>query len=111
MRTFITTWTKTELKIYILCLCAKADLLETADELEIIQSKTNKETFDKIYSEFSGDNEETSFEKIENTIERLDYTNMELIDLKKEIYEVFYSDNKFPMKERNLDQILNNMLY
>lgn len=36
---------------------------------------------------------------------------MEMIDLKKEIYEVFYSDNKFPMKERNLDQILNNMLY
>ncbi len=111
MRTILTTWTKTELKIYILCLCAKADLVETEAELETIKSKTDKATFEKIYAEFELDDEDLCFEKIDNTIERLDYTNMELIDLKKEIYEVFYSDNKFTMQERNLDLILNNMLY
>lgn len=111
MREILTTWTKKELKIYILCLCANADLVETKDELDIIKSKTDKATFEKIHTEFLADDEDTCFEKIDNTIERLNYTNMELIDLKKEIYEVFYSDNKFPMQERNLDLILNNMLY
>lgn len=36
---------------------------------------------------------------------------MELITLKKEINEIFYADDKFPMKECNLDKIISNMLY
>lgn len=111
MRQFLTTWNKTELKIYILCLCANADLVETNDELDIIKSKTDEATFEKIYEEFSLDDEDLSLEKIDNTIERLDYGSMELIELKKEIYQIFYADGKFPLREQNLDLILNNILY
>lgn len=111
MKETLTTWTKEELKIYILCLCANADLDETKEELDIIKSKTDKATFEKIHAEFMADNEDTCFEKIDNTVERLFFSNMELSALKKDIFEVFYSNDHFTMKERNLDLILNNMLY
>lgn len=111
MKKALTNWTKHELKIYLLCLCANVDNVESVEEIELIKSKTDAATFEKMYSEFKADKEEISFEKIEDTIERLSYENMELITLKKEINEIFYADDKFPQKERNLDNILNNMLY
>ena len=48
-------WNKQELKIYILLLCANADSVKSKEEIELIKSKTNSETFDKIFKEFSKD--------------------------------------------------------
>lgn len=111
MKNQLTHWTKHELKIYILCLCANADQDESDDEIALIKSKTDEATFEKIYAEFKADTEEVSFDKIEDTIERVSYETIELISLKKEITELFDVDGKFPQSERNLDKIINNMLY
>ena len=104
-------WSKKELQTYILLLCANADSEETEEELELIKSKTDSETFIKIHKEFSEDSEEDRFEKIDTNVHIHDYSNMELSDFRKEMYEVFLKDKKFMLMERNLDRILDNILY
>jgi len=39
------------------------------------------------------------------------YSYKELLELKKEIQEVFFSDKKLLMKEHNLGRVLDNILY
>jgi len=104
-------WTKTELQIYILMLCANADSNVTEQELELIKSKTDKKTFDKMYEEFKGDTEEESLEKIQDNLVMHEYSHKELTQLRKEMFEVFFSDKKFSMMENTLDKILDNILY
>lgn len=104
-------WTKEELKIYILLLCAKADSEESELEISLIKSKTSETTFEQIYAEFSLDDEDKSIEKIEFAVGRHEYSMRELYQLKKEIQEIFTSDKKYLMKERSLGSILDNILY
>jgi len=111
MKTNQTQWSKVELKTYILLLCAKADLVETEEELNLIKSKTSTETFDSMYEEFFEDGEDEGLEKIQNAVGRHKYSYKELSALKKEIQEVFFSDKKLLMKEHNLGRVLDNILY
>ncbi|MCH4821877.1 hypothetical protein ML462_01725 [Gramella lutea] len=104
-------WTKTELQIYILLLCANADSNETEEEINLIKSKTDKATFEKMYKEFSGDTEEESLEKIQDNLAVHEYSHKELTELRREMFEVFFSDKKFSMMENTLDKILDNILY
>lgn len=104
-------WTKLELQMYILLLCANADNMETEIELEIIKSKVDSKTFEKMYSEFSKDSEDQRFEKIDDSIHYHDYNNRELIKFRQEVHEVFFSDGKLNLMEQNLNRILNNILY
>jgi len=104
-------WSKDELKIYILLLCAKADWNETAEEIAIIKSKTSEGIFNNIYKELNEDNEDISLDKIEASIEGHNYSTMEIIELKKEIQDIFISDNNFTMKEQYIDEILDNLIY
>ncbi|AVR45405.1 hypothetical protein C7S20_09050 [Christiangramia fulva] len=104
-------WTKDELQLYILLLCASADLVRTEAELDLIKSKFNEPTFDKIYQEFLEDTEERSFEKIQDNIALHHYSHREIENLRKEMQEVFFTDKKFGMLERNMERILRNMLY
>lgn len=104
-------WTKTELQIYILLLCANADSNETDEEIKLIRSKTDKETFEKMYEEFSGDTEEESLEKIQDNLAVHEYSHREITELRREMFEVFFSDKKFSMMENTLDKILDNILY
>ncbi|GAB2765502.1 hypothetical protein [Salinimicrobium soli] len=104
-------WTKAELEIYILLLCANADSNMTPEELELIKTKTDRETFEKVYGEFSGDTEEESLDKIQENLVIHEYSHKELVELRKEMFEVFFSDKKFSVMEKTLDKILNNILY
>ena len=104
-------WSKEQLHTYILLLCANADSDETQKELDMIKSKVDTSTFEKIYQEFKKDNEEQRLEKIDDAIQLLEYSPRELSDLKREMYEIFFSDCDFNLMERNLDRILDNMLY
>ncbi len=104
-------WTKSELQIYILLLCANADSVETEEEINLVRSKTDKETFERIYAEFSRDTEEESLEKIQDNLVLHEYSHKELIELRKEMFEIFFSDKKFSMMENTLDKILDNILY
>ncbi|MET6990948.1 hypothetical protein [Sediminicola arcticus] len=104
-------WSKEELKIYILLLCAKADWKETPEEMTLIRSKSNQEIFDRIYKEISEDKEDISLDKIEASIEKHHYSTMEIIELKKDIQEVFSADKDFSLKEQYIDEILDNLIY
>jgi len=104
-------WSKKELKIYILMFCAKVDQVETAEEIALIKSKTDPETFDRLYTEFCDNDEDTCFEKIEDTIGKFPFSPKEIAEIKKEVMEVFNTDKKFEMKERYLDKVLDNILY
>lgn len=111
MKNEISNWTKEDLKIYILLLCAKADSVETPEEINLIKSKTNPETFEKIYNEFQGDKLKNSLKKIEAAIAIHLYGEMELMELRKEIRQVYMADKNFANRERYLDQILDNIIY
>ncbi|MDP5231450.1 MAG: hypothetical protein NWQ38_13745 [Cellulophaga sp.] len=111
MKNELTPWSKAELKIYLLLLCAKIDQEESEAEIAFIKSKTDENTFHKVYNEFCCDEEEDCFEKIEKAIHYHHYSTMELGDLKKEILAVFHSDKNFSMKERHLEKIVDNILY
>ncbi len=104
-------WTKAELQAYILMLCANADSHETEEEIALIKSKTNKDIFEKMYREYSGDTEEESLEKIQDNLVNLEYSHKELAELRREMFEIFFSDKKFSMMENTLDKILDNILY
>jgi len=111
MKNEMSQWSKSELKIYILILCAKIDGHETEEEIALIKSKTDIETFDKLYNEFCCDEEDGCFEKIEHAINQHEYSLKELHELKQEILEVFHSDEKFSTKERYLEKVFDNILY
>ena len=104
-------WTKLELKIYILLLCANADSLRSKAEIKLIKSKIDSKTFKKINKEFSRDTEKKRFKKIDDSVQLQDYSNNELKELRMEMHEIFNSDKDFGMMERNLDRILDNILY
>jgi hypothetical protein len=111
MKSKNTPWNKEELKTYILLLCANADSVQSEEEINLIKSKVSAETFDKIFQEFSDDTEEEGLEKVEDNVELHYYSTMELAQLRKEMQEVFFADEKFLMMERNLDRLLGNIIY
>jgi hypothetical protein len=104
-------WTKTELQTYILLLCANADNDESQEEVALIKSKVDGDTFEKMHKEFNEDTEEVRLEKIDDTIQLHEYSPIELAELRREMYEIFFSDCNFVLMERNLDRILDNILY
>lgn len=104
-------WSKTELHVYILLLCANADDQESEKEINMIKSKTDQETFERIYQEFSGDTEEESLDKIEEAIHLHEYSMKEIADFRREMYEIFFSDCNFSLMEKTLDRILDNIIY
>lgn len=104
-------WTKKEMHIYILLMCADADSNATDEEINLIKSKCDKATFEKIYKEFLSDSEQTGLDKIEANVHFHQYSHHELVKLKKEMRQIFLSDNKLTMMEENLDEILDNIIY
>ncbi|QCX38459.1 hypothetical protein FF125_08465 [Aureibaculum algae] len=104
-------WTKNELKIYILLLCANADSKIKKKELKLIKSSADPTTFKPIYKEFKNDDEDTRFDKIEYVIGKHEYTHEELNDLKRDVFKIFNSDDKFVTNERYLEKVLDNILY
>jgi len=104
-------WSKAELQVYILLLCANADKEETEDELEMIQSKVPKTTFVKMYKKFHAHSEKKRLKKVDQCVNKHEYTEMELAAFRREMYKLFFSDSKFSMLEKRLDWTLDNILY
>lgn len=111
METKKKSWNKEELKVYLLLLCANADSVKTEDELILIKSKVNEETFDKMHREISSDSEEKALRKISENIALHEYSQRELAKLHMEMREVFFTDEKFCRMEQYLERILRNILY
>ncbi|TXE17227.1 hypothetical protein ES731_12465 [Psychroflexus gondwanensis] len=111
MKTNYKNWSKEELKIYILLVCASADGEQSEEEINFIKSKTSKDLFEKMHTEFKGDKKKKSFKKIERAVGNLDYGSLELLELRKEILEVYMADKTFHKKEKYLDRILDNIIF
>lgn len=111
MKTNETQWSKEELKTYILLLSAKADKVETEEEIQLIKAKTSDKIFNKMYLEVQNDVEDESLEKIQDVLEKHHYSELELCELKNEIQQIFAADRKIPMAESNLGRILENIIY
>ena len=104
-------WTKKELQIYILLLCANADLEETENELSMIKSRFKEKKFEKVYAEFKKDTEDESLEKIQDNIAVLQFSHKEIDQLKREMHHIFFSDKTFKTMECNMQRILDNIIY
>lgn len=104
-------WTKSELQAYVLLLCAHADGTVDDKEIEVIKSKTNSETYSKMNEEFMADSEEDRLRKIDDNVQLHYFTQMELAEFRREMYEVFFADCSFERMEKNMDRILDNILY
>ena len=64
-----------------------------------------------MYREFQNDDEDESLEKIQDALEKHEYSELEVCQLKNEIQQIFASDRKIPMAESNLGKILENIIY
>jgi hypothetical protein len=111
MKNDMANWSKEDLKIYILMLCAKIDQDESEEEMAFIKSKTDEVTFNRIYDEFCCDEEDGCFEKIEDAINQHEFAPKELHQLKQDIIEIFHSDKNFSQKERYLEKVFDHILY
>lgn len=111
MSTKAKNWTKTELHVYILLMCANADKEETQKEIDMIKAKVDSKTFKKMEEIFRNDSENKRFKKIDKNIQQQMYSALEINDFRKEMYEIFFSDSNFSMMEKRLDQTLDNILY
>jgi len=111
MKTQPNQWTKSELKTYILIFCANIDADETKEEVGFIKSLTEPADFNKMYKEFLSNSEQVSLDKIDENIQNHEFTDMELMEFRTEIRQIFNSDDKIHRKEGTLDRILDNILY
>lgn len=97
-----TTWTKEEFQAYLLLYCASADFKFNDEEKQIIKSKLCDEKFQNICKEFNSDNDFESLQKIIQTKERLNFSEIENETLFNEIKELFFIDGDYSELERNL---------
>ncbi|BAO55977.1 hypothetical protein [Nonlabens marinus] len=104
-------WSKRELEVYILLLCALADSNAAQAELDLIHSKTDGPTFYKMAQEISGDSEKKSLKKIRKNIVYHDYSIQEIGNLRREMDEVFRADQVYVTKERLMNEVLQNIIY
>ncbi|MBT8325973.1 MAG: hypothetical protein KJO96_11800 [Winogradskyella sp.] len=95
-------WTKDELVAYISLYAANSNLIESNKERDVILSKVDMTTFQKVYSEFQDDNDYQSIQKIIKSLEQHNYTKDDIQALLAEIKLLFYADSEFDTMEQNM---------
>ena len=102
-------WTKDELVAYILLFAAHSDFKEENHERNVIISKVDMQTFQKIHDEFSDDNDYQSIQKIESGLIHHKYSKSDIAVLLAEIKALFFSDGDFDITEKNMLLFLNKI--
>ncbi|MBT8253759.1 MAG: hypothetical protein HKN00_14140 [Flavobacteriaceae bacterium] len=103
-------WSKEELIAYILLFAAHSDFKESNHERNVIISKVDMNTFQRIHDEFDDDNDYQSIQKIQDALKFHDYKKEDLSALFKEIMVLFHSDGDFDVLERNMFTVLKRLL-
>lgn len=93
------SWSKPELEIYVLLLCANADNKESKEELDLIKARAGEDCLAKMYAEFSSDDEEKSLKKIEQCVSSHEYSHKELCEFRTKMKEIFLTDKRYGMME------------
>jgi len=110
MKDITTNWTKKELKAYILLYCAFADFVENDYEKESILSIVDKDIYKKMHKEFDADNDFQRIQKIQYSLHALEYSKKNIAKLEEEIMELFLSDGKFDLLEKNMNRVIKRIL-
>ena len=102
-------WTKKELVAYILLYASQSDMIISNKERNIIISKVDMKTFDKIRSEFKKDNDYKSIQKIIAGLKHHNYSKMDVDLLLADIKMLFFADGKFDVSERTMYKLLKKL--
>ncbi|MDO1500621.1 hypothetical protein Q2T40_10810 [Winogradskyella maritima] len=105
-----TNWTKDELVAYVLLYAAHSDFKEDNHERNVIISKVDMQTFQKIHDEFDADNDYQSIQKIMAGMEAHNFSKEDSNILLAEIKALLFSDGEFTLNEQQLLRSLNNLL-
>ena len=103
-------WTKEELVAYILLYASQSDMIVSNKERNVIISKVDMKTFQKIRNEFDDDNDYQSIQKIMAGLKEHNYTKMDVDLLLADIKMLFFADGKFNVSERTLFKFLKKLL-
>ena len=106
----MSNWTKEELVAYILLYAAHCNLDIDNHEKNVIISKVDMQTFQKVHDEFDKDNDYQSLQKIVSALEDKHYSKVELDALFEDIKKLFLSDGSYDAMELNLYSFLKKML-
>ncbi|MBT8258457.1 MAG: hypothetical protein KJO49_08300 [Bacteroidia bacterium] len=102
-------WTKDELIAYILLFAAHSDFRESNHERNVIISRVDRHTFQKIHDEFSDDNDYQSIQKIISELKAQKYTKEDLDALHSDIRVLFHSDGSFDAVEKGMYTFLKRL--
>lgn len=103
-------WNFTEFKTYVLLEAAHSDMDFSEEEKEVIMSKLNPETFDKIFAEF---NEDSDFERIEKIRKASQFhcdTTAKKQALLDRVQFILNADGDFNTMERNMMMYLKKLI-
>lgn len=103
-------WSKEELIAYILLYAAHSNFEEANKERNVIISKVDMNTFQRIHDEFDNDNDYQSLQKIQEGLQRHDYSTKDLNDLFNDIKIMFYADGDYDILEQNMFLYLKKIL-
>ncbi len=103
-------WTKKELVAYILLYAAQSDFVESNKEKNIIISKVDMKTFQKIHDEFDKDNDYQSIQKIIAGLKEHQYSKMDIDLLFADIKGLFFADGNYDTTEHSMYMFLKRIL-
>lgn len=103
-------WTKDELIAYTLLYAAHSDFNENNHERNVIISKVDMQTFQKIHDEFSKDNDYQSIQKILASVEQHNYSKSGIEQMLADIKGLFFSDGNFDIREHSMLLFLKRIL-
>lgn len=103
-------WTKDELLAYTLLYAAHSDFKEDNHERNVIISKVDMQTFQKIHDEFDADNDYQSIQKIMASMEAHQFTKDDVDVLLSEVKLLLFSDGEFSINEQELLMSLKKLL-
>ena len=106
----VPNWTKNEFMAYILLYAAHSDFKEDNHERNVIISKVDMQTFQKIHDEFSGDNDYQCIQKILASVERHNYSPENIDEILADIKGLFFADGDFDIKEHSMLLFLKRIL-
>ncbi len=103
-------WTKAELVAYILLYASQSDMIVSNKERNVIISKVDMNTFQKIRNEFDKDNDYQSIQKIMSGLKEHNYSKMDIDLLLADIKMLFFADGNFNVSERTMYKLLKKLL-
>lgn len=105
-----TNWTKAEFKAYLLAYCAQSDFIETEEEREYILDLVSSEAYKSVHHDLAKDNDYQSIQKIQNHLEKFNYSKNEIDVLLGDIKQLFTADGTIDIMEENLFRALKKII-